>query len=89
MFSHYFFVTVDENVADKPDRTNTKRHRISYSKQQLSELEKQFKMDPYPTRTPLQNLSETLKLPIKHLIYWFQNRRMKEKKIREKNETTK
>ena len=58
-----------------------KRGRQTYTPHQTLELEKEFHTQPYLSRKRRVELSQSLKLTERQIKIWFQNRRMKKKKI--------
>jgi len=60
-----------------------KRSRTSFTTEQLMELERQFQLNEYLSRTPRIQMSLALNLTERQIKIWFQNRRMKQKRERQ------
>lgn len=65
---------------------NPKRSRLKLSQEQIDVLESNFRIDSHPSHMTKNFLSNKLKIPLRNIQIWFQNRRAKDKAFRDKVE---
>lgn len=67
-------------------KSNKKRYRTSFTTEQVEVLELQYKTNNFIKKEKRKILTDLLGIEDRAIKVWFQNRRMKDKKINEESE---